>query len=177
MPHSAGSIKPTPGEKIRRGPNWFRPFAEHAAHALGSPVAFLGACLVVVVWAAMGPSFHYSDTWQIVINTGTTIVTFLMVFLLQNTQTRDSKAIHLKLDELLRAVRTARTGLVGLEQLSDDRLNELAEEFTELGLRERGPGEDYPPIEAVKRAKALHRDPHPTEPDVRPSGDRLPDAR
>ncbi len=146
----------------RRGPEWFRPFAERAAHVLGSPGAFLGACLVVIVWASLGPTFHYSDTWQIVINTGTTIVTFLMVFLLQNTQTRDSKAIHLKLDELLRAVRTARTGLVGLEQLSDERLNQLAEEFTELGLHERGPDEEYLPIEEPRQPKSAHRrGPHP----------------
>lgn len=160
MPKSATPVTPAPVEPVHHRLNWFRPFAEHTARALGSPAAFLCACLIVVVWAAMGPSFHYSDTWQIVINTGTTIVTFLMVFLLQNTQTRDSKAIHLKLDELLRAVRTARTGLVGLEQLSDDRLKELSEEFTELGVNERGPDEECLPIEEPPPTASHRRGSH-----------------
>jgi low affinity Fe/Cu permease len=118
--------------------DWFRAFAEHAARALGSPWAFLSALAAVVIWAATGPHFHFSETWQIVINTGTTIVTFLMVFLLQNTQTRDSTAMHLKLNELLRAVQEARTGLVNLEKLPDDKLEELEKEFGRIS-REEGP--------------------------------------
>jgi len=89
---------------------------------MGSPAAFAAAIAVVVGWAILGPVYHYSDTWQLVINTGTTIVTFLMVFLMQNTQNRDSKAIQLKLDELLRGVKGARTGLVRLESLTEDEL-------------------------------------------------------
>ncbi|HEY4320844.1 MAG TPA: low affinity iron permease family protein [Gemmatimonadales bacterium] len=127
--------------------NWFRAFAEHAARALGSPWAFIIAVAVVAVWAATGPAFHYSDSWQIVINTGTTIVTFLMVFLLQNTQMRDSKALHLKLDELLRAVGEARTALVGLEQLPDEQLKELSDEMTEIAQQERGNDDTCPPVD------------------------------
>jgi low affinity Fe/Cu permease len=84
---------------------------------------------VVVVWGASGPLFHFSDTWQLVINTGTTIVTFLMVFLIQNTQNRDSKALHLKLDELIRGVEGARTHLVDLEEMTDEELDQLQEQF------------------------------------------------
>jgi low affinity Fe/Cu permease len=90
---------------------------------------FALACLVIVGWAVTGPMFHYSDTWQLVINTGTTIVTFLMVFLIQNTQNRDARAMHLKLDELIRAVKGARNKLVELEEMSDEELDHLHEEF------------------------------------------------
>jgi low affinity Fe/Cu permease len=99
---------------------------------VGSSWAFILAALIIIAWAVTGPIFHYSDTWQLVINTGTTIITFLMVFLIQNTQNRDAKAIHLKLDELLRGVKGARTGLVNLEQLSDDDLERLQKEFERL---------------------------------------------
>jgi low affinity Fe/Cu permease len=95
------------------------------------------ATFVIVVWIVTGPLFHYSDTWQLVINTATTIITFLMVFLIQNTQNRDTKAIHLKLDELLRGVQGARTGLISLEHLSDEELEELQQEFERLRERTR----------------------------------------
>ena len=107
----------------------FRKFSQRISELFGSPWAFAIAALVIVVWAVSGPVFHFSDTWQLIINTGTTIVTFLMVFLIQNTQNRDAKAIHLKLDELIRAVGEARTGLVDLEHLSDKELTHLQEEF------------------------------------------------
>jgi low affinity Fe/Cu permease len=110
----------------------FRKFAQAASHAVGSPWAFIIAALIIVVWAASGPVFGYSDTWQLIINTGTTIITFLMVFLIQNTQNRDAKAIHLKLDELLKGTKGARTGLVDLEDLSDEELEELHKEFKRL---------------------------------------------
>ncbi len=110
----------------------FRFCAYWVAQAVGSPWAFLIACLTVVVWGATGPLFHFSDTWQLVINTSTTIVTFLIVFLIQNTQNRDSKALHLKLDELLRAVSGARTSLVNLESLSDEDLERLQKQFERL---------------------------------------------
>ena len=93
----------------------FRHFAAWASEVVASPLAFLLACALVVVWAGSGPLFGFSDTWELVINTGTTIVTFLIVFLIQNAQNREAKAIQLKLDELIRAVAAARTGLVGLE--------------------------------------------------------------
>jgi low affinity Fe/Cu permease len=110
----------------------FRKFSQRMAGWVGSPWAFVGAIVLITVWAFSGPVFHFSDTWQLVINTGTTIVTFLMVFLIQNTQNRDAKAMHLKLDELLRAVVKARTGLVDLEEMSDAEIAQLQEEFKML---------------------------------------------
>jgi low affinity Fe/Cu permease len=111
---------------------WFRAFSHKASEIVGSYWAFIVAVSVIIVWAFTGPIFGFSDTWQLIINTGTTIVTFLMVFLIQNTQNRDAKAIHLKLDELLRGVDKARTRLVDLEDLSDDELAKLQEEFRTL---------------------------------------------
>lgn len=110
----------------------FRKFAQKMALVVGSPWAFILAVVVIGVWAVTGPIFRFSDTWQLVINTGTTIVTFLMVFLIQNTQNRDAQALHLKLDELLRAVKEARTGLVDLENLPDEELQRLQQEFRRL---------------------------------------------
>ena len=113
----------------------FRFCAEWISRAAGSSWAFVVAVVVILGWLVTGPLFHYSDTWQLVINTATTIVTFLMVFLIQNTQNRDTKAVHLKLDELLRGVSGARTSLVSLEQLSDEELDRLQHEFERLRAR------------------------------------------
>jgi len=113
----------------------FRALAEGAARVVGSYWAFLVAIVVVVLWAVTGPIFNYSDTWQLIINTGTTIVTFLMVFLIQNTQNRESRIVSLKLDELLRGVEGARTGFINLDDMSDDELQAVQEEFARL--RER----------------------------------------
>jgi low affinity Fe/Cu permease len=113
----------------------FRVFARKTSEILGTAWAFVIAILVIVIWAATGHIFHYSDTWQLIINTGTTIVTFLMVFLIQNTQNRDSKAVHLKLDELIRAVGPARNHLVDLEKLSDDELKKLEAEFEKISKK------------------------------------------
>lgn len=110
----------------------FGVFARWASRMLGSPWAFITAIAIIIVWGISGPAFHFSDTWQLIINTGTTIVTFLMVFLIQNTQNRDAKAVHLKLDELIRAVRGARNQLVDLERLSDDELTKIEEQFKKL---------------------------------------------
>ena len=110
----------------------FRVCAEWLSQAVVSPLAFSLACISIVIWAVLGPVFHYSDTWQLVINTATTIITFLMVFLIQNTQNRDTKAIHLKLDELLRGVTGARTSMVNLENLSDEELDRLQKEFERI---------------------------------------------
>jgi low affinity Fe/Cu permease len=106
----------------------FRIISARISNAAGTAYAFLGAVFVVFVWSLSGPLFNFSDTWQLVINTGTTIVTFLMVFLIQNTQNRDSKAVHLKLDELIRATK-ARDAFVDLEDLSDEELGQLDKEF------------------------------------------------
>ena len=113
----------------------FRCFAQRSSMLLGSSWAFCAAALVILVWLITGPAFHFSDTWQLIINTATTVVTFLMVFLIQNTQNRDAKAMHLKLDELIRAIKGARNQLVDLEELSDDELKKLEEQFR--GLRKQ----------------------------------------
>jgi low affinity Fe/Cu permease len=115
-----------PTEVTTRTTNdWFGAFAASASSWLGSKWAFAGAGLIILVWAATGPLFHFSDTWQLVINTGTTIVTFLMVFLIQNTQNRDARAINLKLNELIRAIDKARDQMIDIENLSDLELDEL----------------------------------------------------
>ncbi len=111
----------------------FRKLAAAVSHAAGAPWAFILALGIIIAWAVTGPLFGFSDTWQLVINTGTTIVTFLMVFLIQNTQNRDAKAIHLKLDELIRGVAGARTRLVDLEELSDEELDRLKDQFERIG--------------------------------------------
>jgi low affinity Fe/Cu permease len=110
----------------------FRVFARRSAAMLGSAWAFGGAVFVILVWILTGPTFHFSDTWQLIINTATTIITFLMVFLIQNTQNRDAKAVHLKLDEMIRALKGARNQLVDLEDLSDEELKNLEEQFQRL---------------------------------------------
>jgi len=110
----------------------FRKFAHTTSEAVGSSGTFIVALAAIVAWVMLGPYFRYSDTWQLVINTATTIVTFLMVFLIQNTQNRDAKAIHLKLDELIRSVAGARNRLVDLENLSDKELARLQQEFQRL---------------------------------------------
>ena len=121
-----GHQKQSLGMLCREG---FRCVAHHIATAVGTPWAFTIAFLSILAWGITGPLFHFSDTWQLVINTATTIITFLMVFIIQNTQNRDTRAIQLKLDELLRAVQGARTRLVALETLSDKELDDLQQEF------------------------------------------------
>ena len=119
---------------------FFRKVAHTGSEATGSPWAFIIAVGIIAIWAVSGPLFAFSSTWQLVINTGTTMVTFLMVFLIQNTQNRDAKAVHLKLDELLRGVEGARTHLVDLEDLTDDELDDLQEQFQRIRERDgQGP--------------------------------------
>lgn len=112
-------------------------FSRHAAQQVGHPTAFVLAVMVIVVWAVTGPIFGWSDTWQLIINTGTTIVTFLMVFLIQNTQNRDNEAIQLKLDELIRATRRARNSLLDLEEATEDEIKALRDQFAKLAERKR----------------------------------------
>jgi low affinity Fe/Cu permease len=121
----------------------FHQLAHGASTAVGRPKSFFVAVAIIIVWAISGPLFHFSDTWQLIINTGTTIVTFLMVFLIQNTQNRDSKAVHLKLDELLRATRAARNTLVDLEDMSEGELEELGEEFKRVHEMACEEGDDH----------------------------------
>jgi low affinity Fe/Cu permease len=126
-------VKDIPVEVSSRTTNdWFGRFAASASAWLGSKWAFAGAGLVILIWAITGPLFHFSDTWQLVINTGTTIVTFLMVFLIQNTQNRDARAINLKLNELIRAIDKARDQMIDIENLSDLELDELQARYEKI---------------------------------------------
>ena len=129
----------------------FRVFARRSSSILGSAWSFAGALLIILVWILTGPTFHFSDTWQLIINTGTTIITFLMVFLIQNTQNRDAKAVHLKLDEVIRALKGARNELVDLEDLSDEDLKKLEEQFRRLRTKaeedDRQPSRHLEPTE------------------------------
>ena len=113
----------------------FYNFAKKLAGAVGSPWAFIGSLLIVGIWSVTGPVFNYSNTWQLIINTATTIVTFLMVFLIQNTQNRDAKALHLKLDELIRSIKGARNALIDLEEMSEEELEQLQRQFVKLRSR------------------------------------------
>jgi low affinity Fe/Cu permease len=148
----------------------FRKFSRRMSDYTGSSWAFLLAAGVVVLWMVSGPLFHYSDTWQLAINTGTTIVTFLMVFLIQNTQNRDSMVMQLKLDELLRAVQEARTGLVALEDVSDETLAELKKQFTAIGEGSdvEMPAVELPSGQVLRAAKGQNLLPVETIP--QPSG-------
>ena len=111
---------------------WFSRFASRTAQIVGHPYMFLFAVAVIIIWGITGPYFHYSDTWQLIINTGTTIITFLVVFLIQNTQNRDAKALHLKLDELIRSHSPANNDLIDVEKLSDEELDELEKRYEQI---------------------------------------------
>ena len=132
----------------------FRVFARNSSVILGSAWAFTIAVLIIVVWGATGPTFHFSDTWQLIINTGTTIVTFLMVFLIQNTQNRDAKTFQLKLDEIIRALKDARNELVDLEDLSDEDLKKLEQQFKRIGQKAVHDGNHPRDAEAASPVKA-----------------------
>ena len=126
----------------------FQRFATRASERFGNPSAFLLAVVIVIAWLVTGPIFRFSDAWQLVINTATTIVTFLMVFLIQNGQNRDAKALHLKLDELIRAMKGARNHLVDLEECSDEELDQLKKEFNRIR-------NEHDPREEAKAEKHL----------------------
>jgi len=117
--------------------SYFSRLARWTAHAAGHPAAFVGSVAIIVLWACLGPYYRYSDTWQLVINTGTTIITFLMVFLVQNTQNRDSAAIQLKLDEIIRAMPGAHNALLDLEELTEHELNHIRLKYGGLAERAR----------------------------------------
>jgi low affinity Fe/Cu permease len=139
---------PQPDEATKVN-DWFGRFAANASGWLGSRWAFAAAILIILIWATTGSLFHYSDTWQLVINTGTTIVTFLMVFLIQNTQNRDARAINLKLNELIRAIDKARDQMIDIENLSDLELSELQASYGKIKaacdpIAEPAPEEDLP---------------------------------
>src|SRR5271157_1780365 len=158
----------------------FHRFASSTAEIAGRSRTFLVAVAVLIAWACSGPLFRFSDTWQLVINTGTTIITFLMVFLIQNTQNRDMSALHLKLDELIRVNKEAHNKLLNLEDLTEEELAELKENFTRLaavdpdldGQRGRdyddakeeiGPANAYAPAQVEHRGPSARRDRHPAD--------------
>jgi low affinity Fe/Cu permease len=133
----AASGRDESGTGPSRRRSFFNRFAERAAHVSGRPATFAAALAAVVLWAILGPTFGFSDTWQLVINTSTTIVTFLMVFLIQNTQNRDARAVQIKLDELIRAIEGAHNALLDLEDLNDDELATIRESYAHLAQRAR----------------------------------------
>jgi low affinity Fe/Cu permease len=130
--------------------NVFSRFSHHIARAAGRPVTFTAACLLILLWAVAGPVFHFSETWQLVVNTATTIVTFLMVFVLQNSQNRDGEALQAKLDELIVAVREADDRFVGAEQLSDKELKHLRKVLTEQVASQEPNVTEPPPVSAIR---------------------------
>jgi low affinity Fe/Cu permease len=132
----------------------FRHVARNVSDALGRPGAFWIAVAMIAVWASTGPIFHFSDTWQLVINTGTTIITFLMVFIIQNTQNRDNKSIHLKIDELIKAARGARNSMIDLDRLSDAQLHELESQYKRLCESEPGPESGCEEAAAISEARS-----------------------
>jgi low affinity Fe/Cu permease len=117
--------------------SWFSRLAKRASRLTGQPLSFTAALIVVLAWLGTGPLFHFSDTWQLVINTGTTIITFLMVFLIQSTQNRDTEAIHIKLDELIRATKDAHNALLDLEELDEKTLDEFRSRYEALARKAR----------------------------------------
>lgn len=137
MKKSSPSETSAAPKKTHQTSDWFHKFATKTSAIVGSPWSFVGAVSLILIWAVLGPAFHFADTWQLVINTATTIITFLMVFLIQNTQNRDAKAIHLKLDELIHGVKGARNQLIDLEDLSDEEMEKLQKEFTDARKRAR----------------------------------------
>jgi low affinity Fe/Cu permease len=128
-PSTSPSIEPQPAPPTT---DWFGHFAAQTSAGMGSKWAFAVAGAIIIAWAVTGPIFHYSDTWQLIINTGTTIVTFLMVFLIQNTQNRDARAINLKLNELIRAIDAARDQMIDIESLSDLELKEIQARYEKI---------------------------------------------
>jgi low affinity Fe/Cu permease len=117
--------------------SWFTRAAKWASRTAGRPITFMIALAIILIWAITGPIFKFSDTWQLVINTGTTIITFLMVFLIQNTQNRDTEALQIKLDELIRAVESAHNALLDLEELDDDELDDIRKDYLDLAQTAR----------------------------------------
>lgn len=125
------------GKRPKKRLSWFTRFSKWASRFTGRPGTFAVAVAIILLWAITGPIFHFSDTWQLVINTGTTIITFLMVFLIQNTQNRDTQALQIKLDELLRSVENAHTVLLDLEELDEEELDTVRKDYLELARKAR----------------------------------------
>lgn len=132
----------------KKNGDWFGRMAQSTSHLAGHPVAFIAAALSLTIWGALGPLYHYSDTWQLVANTATSLITFLMVFIIQNSQNRDTKAIHLKLDEVIRSINSAQNEMIDIEKLSDKEMEELASRYerirAESDERKHGPDRRRP---------------------------------
>jgi low affinity Fe/Cu permease len=148
--------------KVTKSTSHFTRFAKWTSHVSGSPLAFGLALGTIAVWAVSGPIFGFSDTWQLVINTGTTVVTFLMVFLIQNTQNRDAQAIQVKLDELIRCTNGAHNALLNLEELEEDELRAYCAEYVKIAERARdalrhGKSDTGTPEVHASRRNAKHR--------------------
>jgi low affinity Fe/Cu permease len=122
---------------VKKKTSWFTDFARKSARAAGQPVVFALAAAIILLWLVTGPLFGFSDTWQLVVNTGTTIITFLMVFLIQNTQNRDAEAMHIKMDELIRAIEGAHNALLNLEDLDEEELDEIRADYIRLAKEAR----------------------------------------
>ena len=135
----------------------FVSFATATAKIAGKPWTFIGCFLIVLIWAASGPIFKFSETWQLVINTGTTIITFLMVFLIQNTQNRDGAALHAKLDELLHAIRSADERFIGIEHMTEKDLDKILAEVEGRAARVHGEGHDVMPVVATRKEDSRAR--------------------
>ncbi|HWR36753.1 MAG TPA: low affinity iron permease family protein [Clostridia bacterium] len=129
---SLGSGEKAPSPANGSNSRSFSRFAARTATLVGSSWIFILACASIFIWAFTGPIFHFSDTWQLIINTATTIVTFLMVFLIQNTQNRDARALHLKLDEIIRSIRHAHNDMIDIEKLSDEELENMTKHYERI---------------------------------------------
>ena len=139
------------------GKLWFVHFAQKVSHVTGRPIAFFLALATILIWGLLGPLFGYSDTWQLVINTGTTIITFLMVFVIQNTQNRDTAAMHIKIDELIRVTGKARNILLDLEELDDKTLETLRLDYEGLASKAKARAKAPETIKAVPKRSARSR--------------------
>ena len=137
---------------MHQRPSWFARFAHHVSHITGRPIAFIVAVAAILMWSITGPLFGYSDTWQLVINTATTIITFLMVFVIQNTQNRDTVAMQIKLDELIHVTRRASNTLLNLEELDDRELEALRQDYERLA-------QEIPRHLERRRAKSTEKSP------------------
>ena len=147
-------MDPEAARKNRSAAECFGQFATQTSSLLGSRWAFTCALLIIAIWAVSGPFYHFSDTWQLIINTGTTIITFLMVFLIQNTQNRDARAINLKLNELIHAIDKAKNHMIDIENLSDEELNELAATYESIRLKSRA--REVHKLEQRQAANTVH---------------------
>jgi low affinity Fe/Cu permease len=157
LSNNSSVLQPGDRMKVTKSTSWFSSFSKWISHATGSALAFGLAIGTILAWAVTGPLFGFSDTWQLIINTGTTIVTFLMVFLIQNTQNRDGAAIQIKLDELIRCTSGAHNALLNLEELEEHELREITREYAEIAERARAmlhKGKSDTGTPAVKGRKA-----------------------